>query len=60
MQPYLKGVETQGEWSLIFLNGEYSHALLKKPKPGSWFVQDELGGSVAWINPPKEIIDSLQ
>ena len=58
VQPYLKGVETQGEWSLIFLNGEYSHALLKKPKPGSWFVQDELGGSVTWINPPKEIIDS--
>ncbi len=55
VQPYLSSVEDFGEWSLVFLDGEYSHSLLKKPKKGSWFVQDELGGSVHWLTPPKSV-----
>ena len=37
LQPYLPGVDDPGEHSLVFLDGEYSHAALKAPKlsPGS-------------------------
>ena len=55
LQPYLKDIETKGEWSLIFLGGFYSHGVLKKPKQGHWLVQDELGGSVLWEKIPKRV-----
>ncbi|MEC8625061.1 MAG: hypothetical protein VXY34_09595 [Bdellovibrionota bacterium] len=52
IQPYHKEIETEGEWSLIFLNGNYSHSVLKKPKKGGWLVQDERGGSVHCLKAP--------
>jgi len=52
IQPYHKEIETEGEWSLIFLNGHYSHSVLKRPKKGGWLVQDERGGSVHCLEAP--------
>lgn len=55
IQPFLPVIESAGEWSCVFIDGRMTHAVLKKPKPGSWFVQDELGGSVASGDPPAEV-----
>lgn len=44
LQPYVREVESDGEWSLIFLGGRFSHAVLKQPAPGDFRVQVELGG----------------
>ena len=44
VQPYVREVETEGEWSLIFLGGRFSHAVVKQPAPGDFRVQVELGG----------------
>jgi glutathione synthase/RimK-type ligase-like ATP-grasp enzyme len=55
IQPFIEEIRSAGEWSLVFLNGEYSHAVLKLPKPGNWLVQDELGGSVQSAEPPMEV-----
>jgi len=46
----------QGEWSLIFLAGAYSHAILKRPAVGDIFVQEHLGGSSVGANAGKGII----
>jgi hypothetical protein len=46
VQPFLPEVQTSGEWSLLFFGGEYSHAVLKRPRPGDFRVQSELGGTV--------------
>lgn len=35
-----------GEASLIFIDGEYSHAVLKRPTPGEFRVQHDFGGRV--------------
>lgn len=35
----------RGEWSLVFIREQFSHAVLKVPQPGSIFVQGSLGGS---------------
>jgi glutathione synthase/RimK-type ligase-like ATP-grasp enzyme len=56
VQPFVDGIRTQGEWSLVFLNESYSHAVWKLPKPGGWLVQDELGGSVQSAHPPEEVL----
>lgn len=45
VQPYLSSVE-EGERSLIFIDGQLSHATLKRPKSGDFRVQVEHGGSI--------------
>lgn len=35
VQPYLPSIETQGEASLFFLGGRFSHAVRKVPQPGT-------------------------
>lgn len=46
VQPFLPEVQTDGEWSLLFFEGEFSHLVLKRPKAGDFRVQKEHGGSV--------------
>ena len=36
----------RGELSLIYLDGGFSHAVVKRAAQGEWRVQDELGGTV--------------
>jgi glutathione synthase/RimK-type ligase-like ATP-grasp enzyme len=38
LQPYLKSIETEGERSLFWFGGEFSHAIRKVPKSGDWFA----------------------
>jgi glutathione synthase/RimK-type ligase-like ATP-grasp enzyme len=60
IQPFIKSIKSFGEWSLVFLNGEYSHSVRKIPKSGEWLVQDELGGSVRWEEAPQNIVDKAK
>ncbi|HWZ27133.1 MAG TPA: hypothetical protein VNX15_01135 [Gemmatimonadales bacterium] len=45
IQPFVSEVSAEGEWSLVFIGGEFSHSMLKRPAPGDFRVQAELGGS---------------
>jgi len=49
IQPFLREVVEQGEWSLLYFRGsgkpKFSHAVLKKPGSGDFRVQQEHGGS---------------
>lgn len=45
IQPFVAEVSAEGEWSLVFIGGEFSHSMLKRPAPGDFRVQTELGGS---------------
>lgn len=45
VQPYFASVETRGEMSAIFIDGEISHAVRKVPVPGDYRVQDDHGAS---------------
>jgi hypothetical protein len=49
-----------GEWSFIFLNGNYSHSLIKKAKPGDFRVQPAHGGSVHPQKPVENLIATAQ
>lgn len=46
LQPFQYNIVQEGEYSLIIINGKYTHAILKKAKPGDFRVQDDFGGSV--------------
>lgn len=45
VQPLLSEVGDTGEWSLVFLGGSFSHAVLKRPAARDYRVQWEFGGS---------------
>ncbi len=38
IQPYLKSVETEGERSLFWFGGMFSHAIRKTPRGGGWLA----------------------
>jgi glutathione synthase/RimK-type ligase-like ATP-grasp enzyme len=44
IQPYLPTIETEGETSLLFFGGRFSHAVNKRPVPGDFRIQTQFGG----------------
>lgn len=44
VQAFVPEVETQGELSLVFIDGEFSHAVRKRPARGDFRVQSDFGG----------------
>ncbi len=56
VQPLLSEIEREGEWSLLFFAGRYSHSVLKRPRSGDFRVQREHGGSVEPTTPSREMI----
>ncbi len=60
VQPFLDNIVTEGEYSLFYFNGEYSHTILKSPKPEDFRVQEEHGGIITAIEPTPELSDAGQ
>ena len=44
IQPLIEEIGKTGEFSLMLFDGEYSHAVVKRPKSGDFRVQPHLGG----------------
>jgi glutathione synthase/RimK-type ligase-like ATP-grasp enzyme len=57
VQPLLPEVAAEGEWSLIFLGGRFSHAAIKQPAPGDFRVQWEFGGTTRPATPGPDLIE---
>lgn len=55
IQPIMPQV-LDGEYSVIFLGGEYAYTVLKRPAAGKIFVQKEHGGSEEVIAPPGSLV----
>jgi glutathione synthase/RimK-type ligase-like ATP-grasp enzyme len=45
VQEFVDAIETEGEWSLVFFDGAFSHAVVKRPTSGDFRVQEDFGGS---------------
>lgn len=56
IQPYLAEIAAEGEWSFVFLDGEFSHAVLKTPRAGDFRVQEEHGGRATAVVPPAPLL----
>ncbi|MBB6426740.1 RimK family alpha-L-glutamate ligase [Sphingopyxis sp. JAI128] len=44
VQPLMPGILTDGEFSLFFFAGKFSHAIVKRPASGDFRVQEQFGG----------------
>lgn len=51
VQPFMENVVSEGEFSLFYFNGQYSHTILKTPKPKDFRVQEEHGGIITEVQP---------
>lgn len=51
LQPFMTSVIDEGEYSLIYFNGTFSHAILKTPKAADFRVQEEHGGVIRATSP---------
>lgn len=54
-QPFLPAVVEEGEYSLFFFSGQYSHTVLKTPARGDFRVQEEHGGQLRAVAPEAEL-----
>jgi glutathione synthase/RimK-type ligase-like ATP-grasp enzyme len=54
IQPFMAGVQDDGEASLIFFDGQFSHAVRKVPAAGDFRVHQHYGGSVVSHDPCAE------
>jgi glutathione synthase/RimK-type ligase-like ATP-grasp enzyme len=57
VQPFQPEVVSEGEWSLMFIEGEFSHAVLKRPAPDDYRVQDDFGGRTEVIEAPDFVVE---
>ncbi len=57
LQEFQELVVTKGEISLNVFGGKYTHAVLKKAKPGDFRVQDDFGGTLHEYEPNEEEIN---
>ena len=60
VQPLLSEIRDPGETSLVFLQGELSHAVNKRPTGGGILCQSEHGGQYAEFAPPPFAVREAQ
>ena len=56
IQEYVTAIEIEGEWSLVYVHGRFSHAVVKRPRSGDFRVQSEFGGQVQETHPPARLV----
>ncbi|GHE97116.1 ATP-grasp domain-containing protein [Thalassotalea profundi] len=57
VQPFVECVLSEGEFSLFYFNGHYSHTILKTPKANDFRVQEEHGGQIMSVTPENALIE---
>ncbi len=57
VQCFASEIATEGELSLLFFAGAFSHAVIKHPGQGEFRVHEEFGGSKLRIDPPLELVE---
>jgi glutathione synthase/RimK-type ligase-like ATP-grasp enzyme len=58
VQPFVPEIASSGEWSLMFFDDVFSHAVLKRPTQGDYRVQEQHGGSTAPAIPDTAIVEA--
>ena len=54
VQPFLPAIQTEGEYSFIFIGGDFCHALIKRAVPGDYRIQSKYGGRETPVDPPAD------
>ena len=60
LQPYVRSLPVRGEVSLVFIDGEFTHAVRKLASGDDFRVHDDFGGSVRPTRPTRAQRDAAQ
>lgn len=60
IQKFVPEVQENGEWSLIFFNKEFSHAVIKRPAVKDFRVQHDFGGTATHAEPPSFVLQQAK
>jgi glutathione synthase/RimK-type ligase-like ATP-grasp enzyme len=60
IQPFLTAVTSEGELSLLYFGGVFSHALMKTPREGDYRTQGQYGAIERGIEPPPSALEAAQ
>jgi glutathione synthase/RimK-type ligase-like ATP-grasp enzyme len=60
VQAFVPEVARDGEWSLLYFDGVYSHAVLKRAASGDFRVQSQFGGSIEAPTPDAAMLASAR
>lgn len=60
IQPFLPAVTEEGELSLLYFGGRFSHALIKRPKAGDYRTQGQHGAVETGIDAPKGALEAAE
>lgn len=58
LQPFVDTIQVDGEYSLFYFGGQFSHAVQKIPKTNDFRVQEEHGGSIHSVIPSPHLVDT--
>lgn len=56
IQPFINSVVSEGEYSLFYFLGQFSHCILKVPKATDFRVQEEHGGQLQSVQPSEVLL----
>ena len=54
IQPFMNQVTEEGEYSVVFIEGQLSHGILKKPKQGDYRSQEEFSSRIRKLELDKD------
>ena len=60
VQDFVPEIVSAGEWSLLFFDGRFSHAVLKRAATGDYRVQSQHGGTLESLEPDPATLASAQ
>lgn len=60
VQPFMPKIVSEGEFSLFYFGGIYSHTILKTPKQEDFRVQEEHGGIIRQVEPSAKLLQTAQ
>jgi len=60
VQPFMPEIVREGEFSLFYFGGIYSHTILKTPEQADFRVQEEHGGIITQVAPSEKLLETSQ
>jgi glutathione synthase/RimK-type ligase-like ATP-grasp enzyme len=60
LQEFIPAIQTQGELSLVFVDGVFSHAVRKLPQAGEFRINSQYQGVITLCEPAPTIVDQAQ
>lgn len=60
VQPFMPHIVAEGEFSLFYFDGDYSHTILKTPKSQDFRVQEEHGGMIRAVTPSARLLETAR